>query len=481
MAKAAAGAELLANTGAESLAAAWTQNHWGTMTSGFSQPSIAHSGARSFRVDVSGYASGDAKWIPDIVPVVGGQTYRISDWYTSNATTSYAVYWENSSGIGSWMNLDHVSPVSSWTAHSLTIVMPPTAVRAFPVHLIATNGYLQTDDYSMTQVQPQAGFQRGIVSLTFDDSLSSQWTNAFSPTGYLAAYNFKGTEYIISSSIGQPGGWTQTQIKDADSRGHEIGSHTITHPDLTTLMPVQLANELHQSQSALQTILGHPVAGSIAYPYGAYNDATVAEVTKYYGAGRGVEPGYNTKSNTPLYHLQVQNVEATTTATDVQNWVTLAKASNYWLILVYHGIDTSGSQYTTTPTSFDQQLATIRNSGLVVKPIRDALTEVLPQLSATAPTPPSPTPSPSPTPAPDTTPPTITIRTPANGATYARRSRVLASYSCADTAGIASCAGTALSGSTIDTGLRGSHTFTVTARDGAGNTSRQVVRYTVSR
>jgi peptidoglycan/xylan/chitin deacetylase (PgdA/CDA1 family) len=472
-AHAAVGDELLTNPGAESGTAGWTQNQWGSMNAAFSQPSTAHAGGRSFRVDASGWSSGDAKWVPDIVPVVGGQTYRISDWYMSNATTSYAVYWENSSGVGSWMNLDNVAPATSWTAHNLTVVMPPTAVRAFPVHLIAANGYLQTDDYSMTQVAPQAGFQRGIVSLSFDDSLSSQWNNAFSPTGYLAAYGFRGTEYVITSSIGQSGSWTQAQIKDADLRGQDIESHTVTHSDLTTLLPSQLTTELQQSQSTLQTLLGHSVASSIAYPYGAYTDTTLAQVVKYYGAGRSVEPGYNTKSSTPLYHLQVQNIEKTTTAADVQSWVNLAKANNYWLILVYHGIDTSGSEYSTTPASFDQQLANIRNSGLVVESVKDALQEVRPQIGAPAPPPPPPPPPV------DTTPPSITIVTPAKDATYTWKSRLLAGYSCADASGIASCTGTVPNGGAINTKTRGSHTFTVNARDPAGNTSRQSVIYTV--
>jgi hypothetical protein len=83
---------------------------------------------------------------------------------------------------------------------------------------------------------------------------------------------------------------------------------------------------------------------------------------------------------------------------------------------------------------------------------------------------------------PDTTAPTISIAAPAANAAYALGSSVPASYSCADEAGgsgLAACQGPVASGSPIDTSTPGPHSFTVTARDNAGNTSGQTISYTV--
>jgi photosystem II stability/assembly factor-like uncharacterized protein len=87
----------------------------------------------------------------------------------------------------------------------------------------------------------------------------------------------------------------------------------------------------------------------------------------------------------------------------------------------------------------------------------------------------------------DRTPPAVTLTTPASGARYSviltRLRPVRASYSCADGgSGIASCTGTLPNGATIPTGLFsiGTHTFTVTARDNAGNTTTVTHTYTVS-
>jgi hypothetical protein len=84
-------------------------------------------------------------------------------------------------------------------------------------------------------------------------------------------------------------------------------------------------------------------------------------------------------------------------------------------------------------------------------------------------------------PPPDTTKPTITITTPANNATYRLGEPVKAAYRCADTggSGLYSCQGTVPNGSNINTGTVGSKSFTVIARDRAGNTTSVTRIYTV--
>jgi glutamyl endopeptidase len=83
---------------------------------------------------------------------------------------------------------------------------------------------------------------------------------------------------------------------------------------------------------------------------------------------------------------------------------------------------------------------------------------------------------------PETVKPTVTITTPAAGATYTRNQAVNASYACADEvggSGLASCTGTVANGSAIDTATLGSKSFTVTAVDQAGNQQQVTRTYTV--
>ncbi len=82
----------------------------------------------------------------------------------------------------------------------------------------------------------------------------------------------------------------------------------------------------------------------------------------------------------------------------------------------------------------------------------------------------------------DVVKPTVSITTPVDQASYNHGSTVAADYSCADEthgSGLDTCVGSVADGSNIDTSSYGSHTFTVTAQDKAGNQTTKTVSYTV--
>jgi hypothetical protein len=81
----------------------------------------------------------------------------------------------------------------------------------------------------------------------------------------------------------------------------------------------------------------------------------------------------------------------------------------------------------------------------------------------------------------DTTPPTIAIGTPPDGAVYTLGQPVAASYHCTDAgSGVAFCADPVPSGSNIDTSTPGIKAFQVHATDAAGQTFSQTHDYTVA-
>ncbi len=81
----------------------------------------------------------------------------------------------------------------------------------------------------------------------------------------------------------------------------------------------------------------------------------------------------------------------------------------------------------------------------------------------------------------DTTLPSITISTPAIGATYVKGSVVNASYVCSDAlSGVQSCSGPVATGLPINTASKGVKTFKVTSKDIAGNKQLNTVTYTVN-
>jgi len=82
----------------------------------------------------------------------------------------------------------------------------------------------------------------------------------------------------------------------------------------------------------------------------------------------------------------------------------------------------------------------------------------------------------------DNAPPSISIASPADGATFRQGEDVKADFSCADDAngtGIERCTGTVASSASIDTGTPGTKTFSVEAVDRAGNSATASRTYSV--
>ena len=110
------------------------------------------------------------------------------------------------------------------------------------------------------------------IILTFDDGYDDAHTNAF-PT--LAKNNFIGVFYIITSQIGKSQRMTKNQIIELDKAGMIIGSHTSTHPNLSTLSLDSEKSQINDSKSTLEQILGHPIY-DFCYPSGKFSDTTIS-------------------------------------------------------------------------------------------------------------------------------------------------------------------------------------------------------------
>lgn len=72
-------------------------------------------------------------------------------------------------------------------------------------------------------------------------------------------------------------------------RAHwEVGSHGMTHPDMTAHGPQQLDYEIVESRAFLEKKLEVPIL-SFSYPFGGWNHATYRKVAKAgYIAGMGI-------------------------------------------------------------------------------------------------------------------------------------------------------------------------------------------------
>jgi peptidoglycan/xylan/chitin deacetylase (PgdA/CDA1 family) len=144
------------------------------------------------------------------------------------------------------------------------------------------------------------------VILTFDDGSETTYTTALP---IMQRYNFTGTCYIVYNYVGIPGYLGVDQIRGLYASGWEIGSHGLSHRDLTTL-PDRQKDEIVESRRRLQSLLGIPIL-SFAYPFGVYNDDSLLRIHEAgymaaVGLGNETLQGYKNR-----FYLYRQPVEGT--------------------------------------------------------------------------------------------------------------------------------------------------------------------------
>ncbi|MFN2195366.1 MAG: polysaccharide deacetylase family protein [Anaerolineales bacterium] len=196
-------------------------------------------------------------------------------------------------------------------------------------------------------------FPAALVSLTFDDNSQSVYDTAFP---ILNDRGIPGTFYFISSAMTDP--W-RSQLQALENHGWEIGSHSQTHRDLTSLSESELIDEVVQSRADLEAA-GLNISG-FAYPEGSGSkDPDVVRLVKQtYDYGRATSPGYN-RPIVHQYTLRIQSQVATTSLETMKSWVDEAIASRQWLIILMHTVDDSGDLYSITPQDLTDLAAYIR-------------------------------------------------------------------------------------------------------------------------
>lgn len=126
------------------------------------------------------------------------------------------------------------------------------------------------------------------VVLSFDDGYLGQGKYA---GVVLAARRWPGVLNLAVDNIGIAGGLTVTRIRAMLAAGWELASHSLTHPDLTTLGADALRREVAGSRAELRRRFGVPVS-TFCYPAGRHDATVVAAVRAAgYRAATTVMPG----------------------------------------------------------------------------------------------------------------------------------------------------------------------------------------------
>jgi peptidoglycan/xylan/chitin deacetylase (PgdA/CDA1 family) len=91
------------------------------------------------------------------------------------------------------------------------------------------------------------------VVVSFDDGYLSHVTHALP---VLRQIGWVGVLNLELGKMGSPGALTDGQVRRLVGAGWEVDSHTITHPDLTTLDAAHLRHELVDSRATIRRRFG---------------------------------------------------------------------------------------------------------------------------------------------------------------------------------------------------------------------------------
>lgn len=325
-------AELIPNANLENAGAtdpvAWHRGGWGTNTTVHTYPAAGVDGNRAAMVEITDYTSGDAKWFFDEAVVDPGYVYHLKNSYKSTVESEVLIRYTMIDDTTQYEFLKWLpSSGDTWQQFEQGVTVPENVKSLTVFHLIHGVGSLSVDNYSL-----------------------------------------KRTESFVSPS----------QVLEMQSAGHEIGSHTQTHPYLTQIGAGEANNEIEDSKADLLG-MGVSNVSTIAYPYGDYNDEIKTLTnTRGYVAGRSVDRGYNTK-DTDKYALKIQQMDRTTTIADVQGWVQQAIVDKTWLILMFHQVNNDmTADLGVTPEFLNEVLTYTNSTSIDVVTVQEGVAQMNP-------------------------------------------------------------------------------------------------------
>jgi hypothetical protein len=185
-----------------------------------------------------------------------------------------------------------------------------------------------------------------VITLTFDDADGDQVAAA----QILNQAGLKGTFFTPSGYLDATGYMTTAQALALQTAGHEIGGHTVTHPDLVQMGADEAKRQICNDRVNLAN-KGFRIT-SFAYPFASTSDAVLQVVRDCgYNSARGLgdleskvpeSVGFGfAEAIPPLEPMLTKapdQIDNTWTILDLKNLVTKAQPAGGWVQLTFHHI-----------------------------------------------------------------------------------------------------------------------------------------------
>ena len=124
----------------------------------------------------------------------------------------------------------------------------------------------------------RTGYRSNEIALTFDDGPDSRWTPKI--LDILKQKNVPATFFVVGENALTERGLLQRMIRE----GHEVGSHTYTHPNLASVDNIRVLFELNANQRLFQAFTGRTLKLFRAPFFGDAEPTTADEIIPVWAA-----------------------------------------------------------------------------------------------------------------------------------------------------------------------------------------------------
>lgn len=162
-------------------------------------------------------------------------------------------------------------------------------------------------------------------------------------------------KHQVKTTFFMTGEWVEKYpdcVKILVEKGHDLGNHSTTHPDMTTLSKEQQREEILKVHESVKTLTGYEME-LFRPPYGAYNNEVIRTCyeVNYYPIQWDVDS------------LDWKDLEAQTIISKVCNHKALGNGS----IILCH----NGAKH--TAEALDEMLTNLKNQGYEIVPISELI------------------------------------------------------------------------------------------------------------
>lgn len=172
------------------------------------------------------------------------------------------------------------------------------------------------------------------VLFVLDDNWGTQYHFAYH---VLKKKGFPATIAVIPTEVDQPGYMTKAQLEEVYAAGWDLVNHTFSHQKLSTLDEEDQEKEIIRGTNWLNANCFPRGSKIVVYPYGAYNQTTLAILKKYgYHGARTLHTGFERNQGYRTFEAKVYNLTTDVKSEWAKDWIDQAIEEKKILIFVNH-------------------------------------------------------------------------------------------------------------------------------------------------